>query len=998
MHKRSNEMKHILTLALFLLTGSGLAAQPDRPVTFASAEEARWVDSVLHTLSLEQQLGQLFMIRAHSDLGAEHIAEVEAQIRNYQVGGLCFFQGSPQKQVELINRYQQLSRPLPLLVAIDAEWGLAMRMPNESAAFPYNLTLGAIQDNDLLYDMGHMIADQLKAVGVHVNFAPVADVNNNPANPVINFRSFGEDRYNVAVKSYMLAKGMQDNGVLACAKHFPGHGDTDLDSHLDLPLVPHDRRRIDSIELYPFQALADQEIGSMMVAHIQIPALDDRPNRPTSLSRPTITGLLRQEMGYDGLIFTDALEMKGVTKHFSTGAIAAEALLAGNDVLVLPEDLAASIAGIKAYLATGQLTDEQVRNAVRRVLRAKYRLGVHRFQPLSQEGLDAAVRGPKFDVLNRRLLRDALTLVRNRDQLLPFMRLDSLRMASLSLGSTTRTPFQDRLASYQNMDHFQAPKELPAARSAELLEALSRYETVVVGLHDLYQNRPYGSGNYGITDASLEFLRQLNSRTRVVLVVFGNPYALRSLDAFDWVLMAYQKEPVVQDLAAQALFGAFALRGRLPVTASPHSTFNTGLTTRPAYRMGYALPEEVGLHSDSLARIAVLANEAIQSGATPGCVVLVAKNGQVVYHEAFGYHTYDRRRKVDPADVYDLASVTKVAAATLSLMRLKDVGRVQLDEALSRYLPALDTTDKRPLTIREIMAHHAGLHSWIPFYEQTVTASRRNPRPLAQYYRNREEGAFSVPVTDRLFMRRDFIDTMFLQIAASPLRPTKDYHYSDLGFYLLSELVRKSTRMPLDQYAGYRFYRPLGLQATTFNPWKTGLADRVVATEEDAYFRRQRIQGYVHDMGAAMLGGVSGHAGLFSNANDLAILMQMLLQRGFYGGRRYLEPITVQEFTTRYAGSSRRGLGFDMRELNPDRAANMSPLASAATFGHLGFTGTCVWVDPQAELIYVFLSNRTYPTMHNYRLSKYDYRPRIQSIIYRAMDADAGDIKSLSGI
>ncbi len=966
-------MRWIGVLSLLLLT----------IVVHAQSEQQAqaWVDSVYNSLNQDERLGQLFMIRAHSDKGPEHIAQVEALIRDYHVGSLCFFQGTPEKQAELSNRYQELSK-VPLMIAIDAEWGLGMRMKQTTISFPRQLMLGAIQNNELLYTMGQEIARELRATGVQVNFAPVADVNNNAANPVINTRSFGEDRYNVAVKSYMYMKGMQDEGVLACAKHFPGHGDTDVDSHLDLPVISHDRHRLDSIELYPFRVLAQHDVGSMMVAHLNVPALDSRKDRPTTLSRNTVTGLLRDDLQFKGLIFTDALEMKGVTKHFASGEVEAEALLAGNDVLVLPEDMGAAIREIKNYLSTGKLDARQVEASVKRVLRAKYQLGLNHYQAVPLEKVREKINTKEALALKQKLIENALTLVRNQDNLLPFGNLDASVMASLSIGTKSKTDFQKRLDSYITIPQLQTEKNISADRKKYLFNQFKGKEMVIVSLHNMDYR---ADRNFGLSQSTLDFLNELNQQTKVILVVFGNPYSLKYFDDFKWVLEAYQEEEMIESAAAQALFGAFALSGRLPVTASAKAQYNMGISTRKNYRMGYSIPERMGLNSDTLQQLANIAQEAIDAKATPGCVVLVAKGGRIVYEKAFGHQTYAKKNPVQTTDVYDLASITKIGATTLSIMKLQEQGLIDINKTLGEYLPELKGTNKDSMVIKDLMAHRAGLESWIPFYKKTVSGSRRNPRPSTAYYRTEASSKYSVPVTNHLYMNQAYIDKMWEQIIQSELRESREYKYSDLGFYLLARLIEKVSGLPIDQYAATQYYEPLGLRTATYNPWQELNIKHIAPTEEDRYWRRQRVQGYVHDMGAAMLGGVSGHAGLFSDASDLAVLMQLLLWDGQYGGEQYLKPSTIHDFTKRYEGDTRRGIGFDMLELNPNRPKNLSQEASPRTFGHLGFTGTCVWVDPEHDLVFVFLSNRTYPSMRNYKLNSLKIRPRMQSVVYRAL-------------
>lgn len=973
-------VKRLMVLFIAFFIAQGLYAQQRFVLTSGTdAREDYWVDSVYSALSSDQRLGQLIMIRAHSDKGPEHVAQVEALIRDYQVGSLCFFQGTPEKQAELTNRYQKLVG-LPLMVAIDGEWGLGMRMKESTMSFPRQLMLGAIQNNDLIYRMGREIGRQMRRVGVQVNFAPDADINNNAANPVIHTRSFGEDRTNVTVKTYSYMKGMQDVNVMACAKHFPGHGDTNVDSHFDLPVINHSRRRLDSLELYPFRALSDYGVGSMMIGHLHVPALDNRPNRPTTLSRNTVTNLLRNEIGFKGLIFTDALEMKGVTKNFAAGAVEAEALLAGIDVMVLPEDVGAAIREIKAYLADGRIDPEQVAQSVRRMLRAKYRLGLTKFEEVPVENIRKELSTPEAEVLRRDLIKNALTLVRNRNNLIPFMRLDTTSFGSLSIGADSATEFQKRLSSYTRIDQYQAPSEISEARQTELLQLLGKKEVAIVGIHGMSYTP---SAKFGVTSSTVEFLQKLSRRTKVVVVVFGTPYALKFFDSMEWVLESYEDNPATQDLSAQALFGAFGLKGKLPVTASERSRFDMGIETAPLNRLGYAIPEEVGLNSDTLARIARIAREAIEEGATPGCVVLVARKGKVVYQEAFGSHTYLRMQPVQPDDVYDMASVTKIAATTISVMRLAEQGVIDIHRPLSDYLTDLQETNKKKLIISDILAHRARLKEGMSFVEQTMASpAPRTHVPSLDFYRPEIQEAFSVPVSNQLFLRKDMQDSIWKQVYHSPLLPGKGYAYSDLGFMLFGKMVAQLSGTSLDSFVQESFYRPLGLQATQFNPWASIPLHRIPPTEEDRYFRQQRVQGYVHDMSAAMLGGVSGHAGLFSNANDMAILMQMLLQGGTYGGDQYFNAATVKTFTTRHPESNRRAMGFDMLPIGSGNPSNMSVRASSATFGHVGFTGVCAWADPQEEIVFIFLANRTYPSMRNYQLNSLSIRNRIQRAVY----------------
>ncbi len=940
------------------------------------AEE--WVESTFNAMTQQERLGQLFTIRAHSDKGPDHVKEVEDQIKKYAVGGLCFFQGTPEKQAELTNRYQQLSK-IPLMISMDAEWGLGMRMKKSTISFPRQLMLGAIQDNRLIYEMGKEVATHCNRLGVHVNFAPVADVNNNPKNPVINTRSFGEDRHNVSIKSYMYMRGMQDNGVMACAKHFPGHGDTDVDSHYDLPSIPHDLSRLDSIELYPFQVLANQGIQSFMVAHLSVPALDSTRNRPTSLSSKVITDLLKKRMNFQGLIFTDGLEMKGVTKHFKPGEVEAEALLAGNDILLLPDNIDASFKAINRYIEEGKLSIDDLNQRVKKVLKAKYDYGLHTFQPIQLNNIRADLNSPRSKELKKKLVRNAITLVNNKDDLLPLKNLNT-QISSIAIGVKSGTVFQNTLSNFAPMQHFQVPKKIDPTKFQGLISNLSQSEVVLVSIHDMSS---YASKDFGVTKSTKAFIKALSSKTKVVLTVFGSPYSLKYFDDMDWVMTAYAEDDLAQTAAAEALMGVFSTTGRLPVTASPKAKYNKGIITQPIARLAHATPENVGIDGTVLNQgIDELMKRVIDTVASPGGSVLVAKDGKVIFEKTYGYHTYSKRRKVKSTDLYDLASITKIAAGTISIMKLYDEGKIDINQPASVYLPELKGTNKEGVLIKDMMAHIAGLKSWIPFFEETVD---KRKKPLEEFYRTVAGSGFEHQVADNLYLRSDFEEEIWQQIYDAPMNTYGRYVYSDLGFYLVAKIVQRVSGRRIDQYVQEEFYQPLGLSSITYNPLQKFSKEQIIPTEDDTYWRQQKVHGYVHDMGAAMLNGVSGHAGLFATAKDLAVIMQLFLNDGYYGGKQYISSETVKLFTQRHPKSTRRGIGFDLFETDLRRNPNYYMKAPWNTFGHLGFTGTCAWADPENKIIYIFLSNRTYPKMNNKKLYSGDFRPRVQEVIYNAL-------------
>ena len=965
--------------SLMLLVLPLLVAQVHAQSSYA---ETKWVDSVLTTLTLDQCIGQLFMIRAHSDLGDDHIKEVERQIKTYGVGGLCFFQGTPGGHARLINQYQKLSPTLPIMVGMDAEWGPSMRFKEASIDYPRALMMGAIQDNSLMYDFGKEVARQLKRVGIHINFAPVVDINNNANNPVINHRSFGEDKYNVTTKGYMYMRGMQDHQVAACAKHFPGHGDTNIDSHEDLPVIKHPKRRLEQVELFPFETLIKHDVASVMIAHLYMPALATEDNLPTSLSPTIIEQLLRKNMGYDGLVFTDALEMKAVSDRFANGELEVKALEAGNDILLLPNDIDQAFKTIKARVAEGALDSARIIQSVRRILRAKYRMGLHDYQPVSEYGVKLALNSADALSLKHTLIENALTLARDEHDLVPMLN-HNVKVASLSIGSEHLSHFQVMINEYEEIPRHLAPKDIDPVLKTELLHKLTPYDQVIVSLHDMSQ---YARNNFGLKQSAIDFIRALNKQTKIVLMVFGNPYSLKYFDEIGTIAVCYDDDRLTQNLAAQALFGATGFKGRLPVTATEISAFGMGIDTKSNQRIGYSVPARVGMQMDSVKEIDRIIHELINRHAAPGAQLLIAKSGKVVYQKEYGYHTYLKDRPVQRHHVYDLASVTKASAATIAIMKLYEEGKVKLNEPIASYIPELEGTNKAKMTLANIMSHQAGLKPWIPFYRHTLSAS--TGKPVGPYYDSSPSDTYGVKVTNDLYLRSDYPDSIWQLIIDSDVNPPGRYRYSDLGFYMVARIIKNVSDLTIDQYVRKYFYDPLHMSLTTYRPLERIKRQDIVPSEKDSYFRHADVRGFVHDMGAAMLSGVSGHAGLFSNTNELVRLYQMLLNDGYYGGRRYLKPETIKRFITRPGEATRRGIGFDMKELNENRKCNISGYASPSTFGHYGFTGTCVWVDPAYDLIYIFLSNRTYPSMQNNLLNKDNYRSRIQEAIYKSFLPD----------
>ncbi|HVF97890.1 MAG TPA: glycoside hydrolase family 3 N-terminal domain-containing protein [Flavisolibacter sp.] len=933
----------------------------------------KWVDSTFNSLNKEEKIAQLMVIRAHSNLGQDHVQQVTELIKKHNVGALCFFQGGPVRQANLTNYYQSIAKT-PLMVTIDGEWGLGMRL-DSVIKYPYQLTLGALKDERLVYEMGLAVGEQMKRIGVHVNYAPVVDINNNPNNPVIGYRSFGEDKYKVGAMGVAYTRGMQDAGIMACAKHFPGHGDVAVDSHLDLPVINKTRLQLDSLELYPFRQLFKANVGSVMIAHLSIPAIDNTANRPTSLSTANVTNLLRDDLYYQGLTFTDALEMKGVTKYFGGGEASVEALVAGNDMLCLPEDVEKSIEAVEKAVKKKRLKWDDIDKKVKKVLYAKFQLGLSSPQVIDTTNLLEDLN-KKTQSIRSKVAANAVTVMSNKQALLPYV--SGGKVAYVGIGASSLNNFGTRLKNDLGADTYLLPYN-DSTKATSILDSIrgGGYTKVILGIHNVAL-RP--ANNYGISRAAIQLVNDLQANTAITFV-FGNVYAAQNFCNASTLVAMYEDDDIFQAAAADFLTGRVGAKGTLPVTVC-NIAYGTGVA------VSRFMP--VGTSAD-WAKVDSVVQDGLAKKAYPGCVVLAVQGGVIKYHRAFGNFEFDpKSMPVNLESVYDLASVTKISATTVSVMKLYEQGKLDLDKTLGDYLPYTVGSDKARLKLKDVLLHQAGLNPYISFYRETIDTVGGQPSPAL--YREKMDSSFSIPVARNVWLRRDWNDTMLKRIVQSKLSAEGKYVYSDNDFILLGKIVEALSGTTLDQYTYNTFYRPMGMTTTGFKPWQYLGVERVVPTENETHFRRQLLRGYVHDEGAAMFGGVSGHAGLFSNAYDLSMLYQMLLDGGTFNGERYLKKETIDLFTDYHSDISRRGYGFDKPE--KDNATRKEPypsaLASLQTFGHTGFTGTCVWVDPKADLVYVFLSNRVYNTRANNLLGQLGIRGKVQDAIYKALEKEKG--------
>jgi beta-N-acetylhexosaminidase len=982
-------MKKVFPLLLIVFAGFSFVAIHEGTAEQAKKEgpaflqtEEKWVDSVFASLSGDERLGQLFMIPAYSNRDMKHVREVRETIEKYKIGGLIFMQGGPMREAKLTNYYQGLSKT-PLMIAIDGEWGLAMRL-DSTPHFPRQMSLGAIQDDSLIYFMGREIALECKRMGIHVNFAPVADVNNNPNNPVISVRSFGEDKYMVARKAEMYMKGMQDQGVLANGKHFPGHGDTDKDSHKTLPCILHSQERLDSLELYPFKYLFERGLGSIMVAHLYIPSCDTTKNQASTLSKNVVTELLKKKLDFKGLIFTDALNMKGASDYNAVGVVDARALLAGNDVLLFSENVEKAIEEIKKCVAKGEISQEEIDEHCKKILKAKFWCGLNKKPVVRNKNLFEDLNNPRQELLRMKLAEASITILENKNDLLPLRGLDTLKIAEVSIGSENPNTFYSFLSKYARVTHFGIEHDAKQKLRDTLLRRLDDYNFVIVQVNRT-NNNP--EKNFGFSPESDSLLKKIIERKKTAVVFFSNPYLIGKmpyLDKAEAVVEGYEYSGNFEKAAAEAVFGGIEVNGKLPVTVGNYKR-GTGYEIKKAVRIQYTIPYALGIEKKKLAQADSIALKGIKDKCYPGCRILAIKDGKVFYDKSFGTFTYGGADSVTTESIYDLASITKISSSAIALIKLHGDGKLDVNQPVCAYLPEVKGSNKENLLMSELLTHQSGLKAWIPLQNSTI-GPKGNYK--AGYFSTKPDPNHKLRVSQGLFTVNSMPDTIFKQILNSELLEKGKYLYSDLGYYFHKRIIEKNYGTALDTFVERTFYSRLGLQTMTYKPYRGLSFSRIAPTENDKIFRKSQVRGDVHDPGAALMGGVGGHAGLFSNANDLAVVMQMLLNKGEYGGERYLDSNSVKLFAWKnYFAGNRRGLCFEKPETDPKKESPVTKECSPESFGHSGFTGTFAWADPKNGLVYIFLSNRVYPDAKDNKLAKSGIRGKIHKIFYEAVDS-----------
>lgn len=910
-------------------------------------DDIQWVESTLENLTLAEKCGQMIMPWVNAEFMNEDdkkFKRLEHLVKDLKVGGFIFFEGNILNQVFLTNKMQELSE-IPLLISSDFERGLGMRL-KDATEFPYNMAVAAANDLNLTYQMGRVVSVEARALGVHQNYAPTADINENSRNPIINIRAYSEDRDLTVKHTLAFIAGSSEEGTITTVKHFPGHGATDVDSHTDLPLLTHTKEIFESVDLVPFREAIKAGVKSVMVGHLEVPAYEVSPGLPASLSEPIISGLLKKDMGFTGLVVTDAMNMSGVTKYYKADLAAVMAVKAGNDILLFPPDEGISLNGLVKAVESGEISQDRIDYSVRKILAAKRSMNLHNTRFVDLANLDHVLNKKSHKRLAQLIADKSITLVKNNENLIP-VDPQQYRSPSVIFLSDVRNPVSYPMKDYlkekfRNMKFTTLGRKSKVAEYKSALALAGRSDLVLVPIFAKVR----ASGTIQLPANHTHLVKELSTLDiPVVFMSMGNPYMMSEFPEVPVYLCSYGDPDVSQRAMVKAISGETDITGKLPINI-PETQYTVGSGIMVKKNVLNVTEDQENSAYDFSKVDSVIAEGVIDS-AYPGAVLFFGHENNLIYQKAFGKYTYEQNAQMMSTDaIFDMASVSKVVGTTTAAMLLYDEGKLDLNARVASYLPEFGNNGKDIITVRNLLVHNAGLPAWKPFYKEFSTA---------------DEVLNAIMKTELEYP----VGSKFV--------------YSDLGMITLQKIIERISGERLDRFLKTRVFDKLGMKRTMYNP-PPELWYYCVPTEKDTYWRMNTMKGKVHDETAYMLNGVAGHAGLFSTAGDLSIFLQMMLQKGKYDDIQLIKESTVEEWTKKQSDQSSRGLGWDTKS---ESGSSAGKLFSANSFGHTGFTGTSVWVDKDSKLFVVLLTNRVHPTRDNSKLSK--YRPRIHDEIVRSI-------------
>ncbi|MGM0479436.1 MAG: glycoside hydrolase family 3 N-terminal domain-containing protein [Bacteroidota bacterium] len=961
------EMYNVLSSCFLIavFTSSNVAfGQTETAMADFYKSKVEWANQQLKGMSLRDKIAQSFIIHVPTYKGEQAFEKIDSLIINDRVGGLVLGRGEYEQTKNAIRRFQEHAT-FPLLMAMDATWGLSKQIWR-SKKYPFPLALGAVNEDEWSRTLSTAMSHDMRKLGVNFCLGPTINISSPDMDEAGQMETYGEDPMTVATQSRAFIQGLQQNNVLSAMKYFPFHPDKQGDNDEELLRSEVSLEQLQNVHWAPFRMGRLSRASAVMMANMEVPALDDS-GIPVSFSSKVIQETLKNELKFDGLVISGNLGDERLTRYFDADDIDFLAYTAGNDLLLNPGNPQQAIERIMQAVNEGEYSEKAIDRKCLKILQAKYHVATGKdtlAYPSTEE----------LSYIETATYEKAITVLKN-DSVLPVK--DALESnLVINLGNDAGA-FRDRLEEYSHA------KYVHAYSAEEVLRYMENYANTYDNIFiNIFPIRSLTTTIQPYPVAWRKVLENIPAAVNSYVTFYGHPFIARDWEVFakaDAVILTYEQELETLDRVAQLLFGGFQSKTPLPVTLN--EVFQEGFyaATPAASRMKYTVPMEFGLRKSDFRAIDSIAEHGIREKAYPGCQIVIAKDGKLIYEKSFGHQTYDSLRAIENNTLYDLASVTKIAASTASLMHLQGKGQFSLDARLRDYLEITRGTAYERILLKDMMAHQAGLSPWIPFYTKTLT----DGLPSEKYYSRIPNDSMKTQVAQGLFIRDDYEETIYDRILSTRLKPRGDYRYSDLGYYFVKRIVEQQSALPMEKFVHSTFYEPMGLRTMRYHPLEEFSIQRIAPTERDNYFRHQLVHGYVHDMGAAMTDGVGGHAGVFSNAADLAKMMQLFLNQGTYGRREYIPAEVIESYTScQFCPDNRRGAGFD----KPVRDLQGGPtceLVSLESFGHSGFTGTQAWADPANGVNYVFLSNRVYPKGDNWKLVKMDIRTDIQKEIYK---------------
>ncbi len=932
--------------------------------------KTRWVDSVFQTLTTQQKIGQLFMISVSSRASSAEVTEWMNTIRTYQPGGVMVSQGGVKSHARLINQLQKASE-VPLIAGINAEWGLGQTL-DSAMQFQQPLIQGALQNDSLNVQLGKEIGRQMKVLGFQINFAPNADLDLALTSYPASLNFFSDNKQRVAAKSVAFMKGLQQEGVMACAKFTPdSYHDKSSEAELEPAQDYFELNRMDTLALYPLTKLISEGTKSILTSHLHFSMLGRKKRVQASVSELFIGEILRTKLNFNGLTFCEIPYLEKISQKKRAGEVEKLAFTIGNDVMIAPGNIKKAIRKISALVKKDAKLRDQLSVSVKKILAVKYETGLASQRLINTDNLLTRLNSAEALALKLRLAENAVTVLRNASSVVPIKTLDNKTFASISIGKETNNEFNQYLSKYTLLKKVSLRS---ASDTTNLKKSVGDADIIIVSIF------PFSTP---LVETLAPEIIKLAAKQEVIVCSFGNPKDLTLFEGIPTIIASYSENDHLPKVTAEVIFGGLEAKGVMPYTAAPAIREGQFVTTTLMNRLSFTVPEAVGMDSKTLYGIREIIREGIETEAFPGCQVIVARKGKIVFDQSFGWYTYENKIPVTDSTIYDLASLTKVSATLQAVMFLKDKGIIDTDKKASVYLPDLASSNKKDLTIKDILTHQSGLLPFIPIWNQTVAEGKLMPL----YYSYTKSENYPLQVAPTIFASPVIRDSVWRwtvnsKLLEKPARTPYSFRYSDIGLMIMHKVVERSINQPMEDFLAQNLYEPLGAGTLGYLPLTRFPVSQIAPTENDTIFRKQWIVGTVHDERAALLGGVAGHAGLFGSAIDLAKLGQMLLNGGSYGGIQFYKPETVSLFTTRQYEDSRRGLGWAKAG---DPLSSSSFYNSPKAFGHTGFTGTCIWVDPEFDLVFVFLSNRVYPDRGHNKISSASIRPRLQEVIYKSI-------------